>query len=72
MLSPLPSPGRLLGIALLGLILLVPPPRASAQLGARLPAPELDGGAGWIGVDHPIHLRDLRGKIVVLDFWTLC
>jgi hypothetical protein len=35
-------------------------------------APELDGGVGWIGVDSPIQLKDLRGKIVVFDFWTLC
>ncbi|MFN2556303.1 MAG: thioredoxin-like domain-containing protein [Nitriliruptorales bacterium] len=35
-------------------------------------APELHG-AGWIGVDRPLSLReDLGGKVVVLDFWTFC
>ncbi|HET9015193.1 MAG TPA: hypothetical protein VFN57_06335 [Thermomicrobiaceae bacterium] len=28
--------------------------------------------AGWFNVDRPLHLQDLRGKIVILDFWTYC
>ncbi len=44
---------------------------AVAQNG-RFPAPELDGGVAWLNTAGPIHLKDLRGKIVVLDFWTLC
>jgi thiol-disulfide isomerase/thioredoxin len=36
------------------------------------PAPELEGGVAWLNTSGPIHLRDLRGKIVLLDFWTLC
>lgn len=35
-------------------------------------APELDGGIAWLNTDHPITLASLRGKIVLLDFWTYC
>jgi DNA-binding beta-propeller fold protein YncE len=38
----------------------------------RIPAPELEGGVGWLNTAGPIRLKDLRGKIVVLDFWTYC
>jgi len=38
----------------------------------RIPAPELDGGISWLNTAGPLRIRDLRGKIVLLDFWTLC
>jgi thiol-disulfide isomerase/thioredoxin len=41
--------------------------------GARVRAPELVGRGGWLntgGVD--LTLVGLRGKIVLLDFWTFC
>ncbi|MFO0935703.1 MAG: thioredoxin-like domain-containing protein [Gemmataceae bacterium] len=36
------------------------------------PAPELDGGIAWLNTSGPIKMKDLKGKIVLLDFWTLC
>ncbi len=38
----------------------------------RLKAPELDGGNGWLNTSGEITLKDLRGKVVILDFWTFC
>ncbi|WP_082599586.1 NHL domain-containing thioredoxin family protein [Nocardioides sp. Root151] len=37
----------------------------------RVRAPELRG-RGWLNTDGPLTLRDLRGRIVLLDFWTFC
>jgi DNA-binding beta-propeller fold protein YncE len=34
--------------------------------------PDLEGGVAWLNTSAPIHMRDLRGKVVLLDFWTLC
>ncbi|MGD9858049.1 MAG: thioredoxin-like domain-containing protein, partial [Planctomycetaceae bacterium] len=36
------------------------------------PAPSLDGGTEWLNTAQEINLRDLRGKVVLLDFWTYC
>jgi thiol-disulfide isomerase/thioredoxin len=38
---------------------------------ARTRAPELRGAGGWIN-SAPLTLAGLRGRIVVLDFWTFC
>jgi hypothetical protein len=35
-------------------------------------APELEGGVGWINTDKPVTMASLKGKIVLLDFWTYC
>ncbi|MFD8176969.1 NHL domain-containing thioredoxin family protein [Streptomyces sp. NPDC059709] len=40
---------------------------------ARVRAPELVGRGGWINTgDRELSLTALRGRIVVLDFWTFC
>ncbi|MCQ4083190.1 redoxin domain-containing protein [Streptomyces sp. RB6PN25] len=46
-----------------------PAPRARA----RVRAPELVGKGGWLNTGgKELSLADLRGKCVVLDFWTFC
>jgi len=38
----------------------------------RVRAPELTGRGGWLNTAEPLSLGQLRGKIVILDFWTFC
>lgn len=36
----------------------------------RVRAPEIKGGKGWLNTDKPLSLAALKGKVVLLDFWT--
>lgn len=36
----------------------------------RIHAPDFSGAIEWFNVPKPLSLRDLRGKVVLLDFWT--
>jgi thiol-disulfide isomerase/thioredoxin len=36
----------------------------------RIRAPELKGDRGWLNTDKPLSLAGLKGKVVLLDFWT--
>jgi len=47
------------------------------SLGRRLfgrggEAIEFPEGAQWLNTDHPLTLDELKGRIVLLDFWTYC
>ncbi|MFI8517538.1 NHL domain-containing thioredoxin family protein [Streptomyces sp. NPDC085481] len=45
----------------------------SARARVRVRAPELIGKGGWLNTGgDDLTLMDLRGKIVLLDFWTFC
>ncbi len=35
-------------------------------------APEFPAGLQWLNTKKPLSMRQLRGKIVLLDFWTYC
>ncbi len=38
----------------------------------RVKAPPLEGGKEWLNSAGPLDIKDLRGKWVLLDFWTYC
>src|SRR3954464_8861499 len=52
---------------------LLPGPLQANEEGVpeRIYAPELTASE-WLNVDRPIGIRELRGQVVVLDFWTYC
>jgi hypothetical protein len=37
---------------------------------AQMSAPEFPEEAEWINTSRPIRMKELRGKIVMLEFWT--
>jgi sugar lactone lactonase YvrE/thiol-disulfide isomerase/thioredoxin len=47
-------------------------PAVETATGEKVAAPELDGGTAWLNTAGPVRLADLKGRIVLLDFWTLC
>lgn len=38
----------------------------------RISVPELEGGLGWVNTAESLKLEKLKGKFVLLDFWTYC
>jgi hypothetical protein len=41
-------------------------------MAARIHAPEFPPDLAWLGTPRPLTLAELRGHVVVLDFWTYC
>ncbi|UCD16989.1 MAG: redoxin domain-containing protein [Candidatus Zixiibacteriota bacterium] len=41
-------------------------------LEGSISAPEFPTGLEWLNTDTPLTLESLRGKLVLLDFWTFC
>ncbi|WP_066424111.1 thioredoxin-like domain-containing protein [Anabaena sp. 4-3] len=38
----------------------------------RVRSPELPQDYTWLNTEHPLSLKQLRGRVVILDFWTYC
>ncbi|MCC5646751.1 redoxin domain-containing protein [Nostoc sp. CHAB 5824] len=38
----------------------------------RVRAPELPPNYSWLNTDKPLSLKQFKGRVVILDFWTYC
>ncbi len=41
-----------------------------STLSSKGVAPEFSGITKWLNTDHPLTLKELKGKVVLIDFWT--
>lgn len=44
----------------------------SGAFAGKVSAPEFPAGLEWVNTERPLTLAELRGRIVLLDFWTYC
>ena len=42
------------------------------RFAGKVNAPEFPAGLDWLNTDQPLSITQLRGKLVLLDFWTFC
>ncbi len=45
---------------------------ATQSYAGTVNAPDFPKGMDWLNTERPLSIEDLRGKIVILDFWTYC
>ncbi len=45
---------------------------AAQSFAGKTKAPEFPEGLEWVNAEGPLSMARLRGKIVILDFWTYC
>ena len=38
----------------------------------RVRAPEFPNNTTWLNTDRPLSIQGLKGRVVILDFWTYC
>ena len=44
----------------------------ATSFAGKVSAPEFPAGLEWVNTDRALTMRELLGKIVILDFWTYC
>ena len=44
----------------------------TAQYAGATRAPDFPTDLDWLNTDRPVSIKDLKGKVVILDFWTYC
>jgi hypothetical protein len=42
----------------------------ASRFAGKVNAPEFPADVEWLNVDRPLRMAELRGKLVLLDFWT--
>jgi sugar lactone lactonase YvrE/peroxiredoxin len=47
-----------------------PTAQVTGEYGGVEPAPDFPAGLDWLNTSHPLTWADLRGKVVLLEFWT--
>ncbi len=47
-------------------------PTITSKYAGKVNAPDFPAGLDWLNTRSPLSLADLRGKLVILDFWTYC
>ena len=57
------------GVLLVGALLMFMPARGEQPVAMSIPAPEFEKAEEWIN-SKPLQLKDLRGQVVVVHFWT--
>ena len=45
---------------------------APTSFAGSVNAPDFPDGIEWLNTSRPLAMPDLRGKILILDFWTYC
>ena len=38
----------------------------------RVRAPDLPQNQPWLNTEHPLSIQQIKGRVVILDFWTYC
>jgi len=46
------------------------PSRSEQSFAGTTPAAEFPDGLDWLNTEQPLSIADLRGKVILLDFWT--
>ncbi len=62
----------LCALTLIAVLGISPAPSDGGEAKPRPDALSLEGGLDWLNASNPLKIEELKGRVVVLDFWTLC